>query len=460
MTSTTDASTETAVGTSSPLLLRGGTILTMDAEANVLRDADILVEGGRIAEIGRVATVAENVRILNVSDCLVLPGLIQGHTHLGQTVFRGLAEQRRLLLWLRERIWPLEAAHDNESAYWCSLLGAAECLLGGTTTIQDIGIGPGARGLLEAIRESGLRALAGKCLMDTGDGLPPRLREETEEALASTEALGSEFDGADGGRIRYVVNPRFILTCSDALWRGIREMAERRGWRVHTHALEQQEETEAVRHLKGGRDEIEYFDDQGILGTELSIAHGVCLTPEHLERLNGDRFGVVHCPSSNLKLGSGITDLVRIRQAGLPVSVGADAAVCNNRLDAFEELRLTALLQLMRDPTSFSGLDALRLGTSEGARVLGLDGLVGRIEVGLAADLAVLGTDGPEFVASETVDPHDLVTFSASRACVRHVLVGGEILVEDGQLTRLDLEEIRRRAQQTLKQLLTRAELP
>src|SRR4030095_12383806 len=121
-------------------------------------------------------------RVLDVSGCLVLPGLIQGHLHLGQTFFRGLAEQRRLLSWLRERIGPLEAAHDDESAYWCGLLGAAECLLGGTTTIQDIGIGPGARGLLQAVAHSGRRGFTRRCVMDSGDGLPAALRQDTDRA--------------------------------------------------------------------------------------------------------------------------------------------------------------------------------------------------------------------------------------------------------------------------------------
>src|SRR5215510_14540 len=203
-----------ATSLSPPLLLQGGTILTLDAGATVLRGADLLIREGRIASLGAPEAPA-GTRVLDVSGCLVLPGLIQGHLHLGQTFFRGLGEGRRLLAWLRERIWPLEAAHDDESAYWCGLLGAAECLLGGTTTIQDIGIGPGARGLLDAIAASGLRAFAGQCLMDFGAELPAPMRSSTDAALAATEALGDRFDQGPEGRLRYVLNPRFILTCSD-----------------------------------------------------------------------------------------------------------------------------------------------------------------------------------------------------------------------------------------------------
>jgi len=442
-----------------PLLLRGGTVLTLDSRATVLPGADVLVADGRIRHVGSFPDMPPGTRVLDVSGALVLPGLIQGHLHLGQTFFRGLAEGRRLLAWLRERIWPLEAAHDDESAYWCGLLGAAECLLGGTTTIQDIGIGPGAGGLLRALAESGLRAFAGPCLMDSGDTLPDALRGETDRVLADAEALGPRFDGSGNGLLRFALNPRFILTCSDPLWEGIRDLSLRHGWPIHTHALEQQDETAAVRELKG-RDEVEYFADQGLLATDLRLAHGVWLTAGHLERARTARWSVVHCPSSNLKLGSGIADLLAIRRAGVPVGLGCDGAACSNHLDNLDEVRLAALLQkLKHGPDAFSGLDALRLATSEGARALGLQDEVGCIEPGRPADLTILSLDRPELWAAPQVDPHDLVAFGASRAAVRHVLVAGRLLVENGRLTHLDLPEIVRQSNLHLAALIRRSGL-
>jgi 5-methylthioadenosine/S-adenosylhomocysteine deaminase len=295
--------------------------------------------------------------------------------------------------------------------------------------------------------------------MDTGEGLPEALREDTDATLAETVALGEGFHQADG-RLRYVLNPRFILSCSDALWQGIQETSASRGWPIHTHALEQQEESAAVRALKGGRDEIAYFEDSGILAAGLRIAHGVWLDQGHLSRVQGYDFSVVHCPSANLKLGSGIADVVGIRRAGIPVGIGADGAPCNNDLDLLEELRLAALLQQGRHgPESFSGLDALRLATSEGARAIGLDAEIGSIEEGKSADLLVLSLDRPELFASPRVDPHDVVAFGASRASVRHVIVEGDLLVEEGRLARLDLAEIRRQAEISLENLLQRSGL-
>jgi cytosine/adenosine deaminase-related metal-dependent hydrolase len=442
------------------LLLRGATVLTLDPSASVLRGADLLVAGGRIAAVGDAVEAPRGTRVLELAGMLLLPGLVQGHLHLGQTLFRGLAEGRRLLDWLRQRIWPLESAPGDEEVYWGSMLGAAECLLGGTTTVQDIGVGPGARGLLDAFLDSGLRGFAGMCLMDSGEGAPPALLCDTDEALARTEELGRGFDGAADGRLRYVLNPRFILSCSDPLWAGVRQLSELHGWPVHTHALEQQEETATVRALKGGRDEVEYFADTGVLPRSLRIAHGVWIEPAHESRLREAGCSVVHCPSSNLKLGSGIADVVRLRAAGIAVGVGADGAACSNTLDALEEVRLAALLQkLTHGPASFGGLDALRLATSEGARALGMEDEIGSIAVGKRADLVAIALARPELAAAAAVDPHDLVAFGASRASVRHVLVGGELLVEDGVLTRLDLERVRAEAARCRAAVVARAGL-
>ena len=275
-----------------PLLVRGGTLLTLDPEARILDGHDLLAERGRIVRMAPSIAPPPGARVLDASGALVLPGLVQGHVHLGQTLFRGLAEERRLLAWLRERIWPLEAAHDADSAYWSGLLGAAECLLGGTTTIQDIGIGPEAAALMEAIADSGLRATAGKCLMDVGEGLPARLAEPTDRCLSETEALARRWHGARGGRIRYVLNPRFALSCSEPLLAGVAELAERLDLPVHTHALEQRDETALVRRLKGGRDEIELFADLGLLDRDLRVAHGVWLSPRHYAGLARRRFSV------------------------------------------------------------------------------------------------------------------------------------------------------------------------
>lgn len=443
-----------------PLLVRGGTLLTLDSAAKVLEGHDLLAVDGRIAALAPSIPPPPGARVLDAGGALVLPGLVQGHVHLGQTIFRGLAEERRLLAWLRERIWPLEAAHDAESAYWSGLLGAAECLLGGTTTVQDIGIGPEAASLLAAIGDSGLRATAGKCLMDVGEGLPARLAEPTERCLAETEELARRWHGANGGLVRYVLNPRFALSCSEPLLAGVAELGRRLDLPVHTHALEQRDETAAVRRLKGGRDEIELFSDLGLLDRDLRIAHGVWLRRRHWPGLARRRFSVVHCPGSNLKLGSGIARVAGLLRAGIPVGLGTDGAPCNNRHDVWEEMRLAARLQSLREgPGALGGLATLRLATSGGARAIGLEREIGSLEPGKAADLVVVDLARPELVVAPGVDPHDRLVFGASPAAVRHVVVAGEPRVESGRLTALDLPRILVESTAAAKRVARRAGL-
>jgi 5-methylthioadenosine/S-adenosylhomocysteine deaminase len=441
-----------------PLVVRGGTLMTMDAVASVLVDHDLAIAGGRITAIGVGLAAPPDARELDARGTFVLPGLIQGHLHLGQTLFRALGEERRLLAWLRERIWPLEAAHDAESAYLSARIGAAECLLGGTTTIQEIGLGPEAEALLEGISASGLHGFAGKCLMDQGEGLPGRLAESTARCLDEAEALGERLAHLSDGRLRPVLNPRFALSCSEPLLRGVAELSRRRDWPVHTHALEQRDETEAVRAAWQGRDEIELFRDLGLLDRDLRIAHGVWLRRAHLPELGRRRFSVVHCPGSNLKLGSGIARLGLLRGAGIPVGLGADGAACNNRLDAWSEIRLAGQLQSLRDgPGALAGVDALRLATSEGARALGLEDEVGSLELGKRGDLVVVDRDCAELAASEAVDPHDLVAFAAGRESVRDVVVAGEPRVVGGCLLGFELEREMREARAAADRVARRA---
>ena len=430
-----------------PLLLRGGTLLTLDAGATVLPGADLLIRGGPDRLARALPEPPPGARVLDVSGCLVLPGLIQGHLHLGQTFFRGLAEERRLLAWLRERIWPLEAAHDDESAYWCGLLGAAECLLGGTTTIQDIGIGPGARGLLQAIADSGLRAFAGLCLMDSGDGLPAAMRQETDARARRDRGPGRPLRRRGGRapalRAQPALHPHLLRP---ALGGDPRPGPPPRLAGPHPcPGAAGRDARRARAQGRAGRDRVLRRPGRCSRPTSASpTASGS--PPSTSTGCAAARFSVVHCPSSNLKLGSGIADLLAFRRAGVPVGIGTDGAACSNQLDNFAELRLAALLQKVKHgPDAFSGLDALRLATSEGARALGLQDEIGTIEPGKRADLVVLAAGRPELWAAPQADPHDLVAFGASRAAVRHVLVDGRLEVEEGRLTRLDLEEIYRR---------------
>lgn len=440
------------------LLVRGGTVVSMDPERRVLQ-GDVLVTEGRIAAVGPDLAAPPATRLLEAEGLHVFPGFIQGHLHLGQTLFRGLAEDLPLLEWLRDRIWPLEAAHTEETAYRAALLGAADCLLSGTTTVQDIGLVRGMEGVFRALEESGLRALAGKCLMDAGEGVPPALLQPAGEALAEAEALARRWRGTGRERIQPVVCPRFVLSASRELWEGAASLARSLGAPLHTHLLESGAEEKAVRKALG-TGQLEFLDAAGVLDLpRVSIAHGVLLGKKHLPVLRDRRLGVVHCPSANAKLGSGVADLPFLRaQPNLAVGIGADGAACNNDLDVLEEMRLAALLQgAERGPGALPAEAALELATIGGARALGLEDAVGSLEPGKCGDLAVLDLGGPAAAAHPSVSPATRLVYGAGRGAVRWVVVDGEVLVQDGFLPHLDRDALLRRAAEAAEDLVARS---
>jgi 5-methylthioadenosine/S-adenosylhomocysteine deaminase len=440
------------------MLVRGGTVVTMDAERRIVA-ADVLLEGGRITAIAP-GLAAGDAQVIDATGLHVLPGFVQGHTHLGQALLRGLAEGRDLLRWLRERIWPLEAAHDHDSAYWSGMLGAADCLLAGTTTIQDIGIVTHMDAIFLAIEDSGLRAIAGKCLMDTGLGVPAVLAESPAVALDELRALHSRWDGEADGRIHLAVCPRFILSCSQRLWEGAVAISQELSLPMHTHLLEHASEEDEVRALLGAG-QLEWLDAIGVLDTPLSIAHGVQFGPHHRELLRGRSLGVIHCPSANLKLGSGIADLQFLRDTpGVKLGIGCDGAPCNNDMDVLEEMRLAALLQgIKAGPGRFAAETALALATIEGARAIGLEHEIGSIEPGKAADLVLLDLERPQSFGAEQVSVYDRIVYAAARDAIAWVLVDGIVRVDHGRLPHVDAQALRRKPHEAIAALLQRAQL-
>src|SRR6266545_1170619 len=232
-------------GDSGDLILIGGDVLLHDGDWRAAR-ADVVVRDGRIAEVGRATEERErakgkqpSLKVRDCTGCLVIPGLIQAHVHLCQTLFRGLADDLRLEEWLARRIWPLEAAHTEETVYWSAMLGAAELLLGGTTGILDMETVHHTQAAFAALERIGIRATAGKCLMDAHpEGAPPELAESTDAALAEAESLAQRWHGAAGGRLRVCFAPRYVPSCSGPLLRAASDLAERFGAQLHTHAAE------------------------------------------------------------------------------------------------------------------------------------------------------------------------------------------------------------------------------
>ncbi|MBI4409863.1 MAG: 5'-deoxyadenosine deaminase [Gemmatimonadetes bacterium] len=440
------------------ILFRNALLVTMDAGRRVIR-GDLYLADGRIGAVGTGAPAAADL-VVDASHLALLPGLVQTHVHLCQTGFRGQADDLELLEWLRLRVWPLEAAHDPETLAASARLGCAELILGGTTTVVDMGTVHHTEEIFRALRDSGLRAFAGKCMMDEGDEVPPGLRERTDASLRESLDLLERWDGAEGGRIHYCFAPRFALTSSDALLREVARSARERGVLVHTHASESRAECALVQSRRGASN-IAYLHRLGLTESRLLLAHCVHLAAGEMEILARTRTGVAHCPSSNLKLGSGIARVAELRRAGVEVGIGADGAPCNNTLDAFLEMRLAALLQsTVAGPGALTAADVLEMATLGGARLLRLEQEIGSLEVGKRADVIAVDLTGPHCQPAEDDDAAGVASrlvYAARAADVRWTLVDGRVLLRDRELATLEREPTLAEARRALGQLKRRA---
>jgi cytosine/adenosine deaminase-related metal-dependent hydrolase len=376
------------------LLIRGGTILTMNDRFDVI-EGDVSIVDGRIAAIGSSIDHPHD-RIIEAHGGYVLPGLIQTHVHLCQTLFRGYADDLPLMDWLRARVWPMEAAHTPDTLRAAARLATTELLASGTTAVLTMETVHDTDAVFEAVAESGLRATIGKCMMDFDAEVPKRLREDTRSSIDESIAIRRRWHGAANGRLRAAFAPRFAVSCSRELLEAVASLSDAEHALVHTHASESREEIRIVQEMTGQRSNIEYLAAVRLATPQLCAAHCVWADEHDQELLATHDVKVMHCPGSNLKLGSGIAPVPEMRARGITVSLGADGAACNNRLDMFDEMRLAAVLQAVRSqPGALTARDVVGMATRAGARTLGLEADIGCLEPGKKADLIVVDRDRP-----------------------------------------------------------------
>ena len=425
--------------TASSTLIRNATILTMTDALDIVQGS-VSVRDGRIVSVGAEPAEPHDVRI-DAEGAYLLPGFIQTHVHLCQTLFRGSADDMPLLEWLRRRVWPLEAAHTPATLRASTRLAAAELLLSGTTTALTMETVHDTDAVFEALDEMGLRAVVGKCMMDSDDQVPARLQEKTLASIDESVALRKRWDGKGHGRLHAAFAPRFAVSCSRALLEAVADLSTRDRVIVHTHASENRDEVEVVRRLSGGLSNLEYLADTGLATPHLCTAHCVWVSDSEQALLAERGVKVMHCPSSNLKLGSGLAPVTEMRARGISVSLGADGAACNNRLDMFDEMRLAATVQAVRKgPGSLTARDAVWMATREGARALAMEHEIGSIEPGKRADLILVGRQGVH--QSPDPDPWSTLVYASRGPDVRLTMVDGHVLVRDGSLAQQDAGEI------------------
>lgn len=436
-----------------PQIIRDAMVVTMDDASTVLERGEVLIRDGRIEACGKHVEAGEDARITEAPGAWLLPGFIQPHVHLCQTLLRGHAEDMTLLEWLRERVWPMEAAHDAGSMAASVKLGIHELLSSGTTCILDMGTVQHTEIVFEQAAALGIRALAGKAMMQIGEGLPPALREDGAASLAASIDLASRYHGSSGGRIGYVFCPRFLAGVSEDLLGDVVTEARRLGCRMQTHTSENPDENRIVED-RVGVTSLELLERTGFLGDDVTLVHVIHISDRELDILSGSGTHVVHCPGSNAKLGSGTARVPEMLEAGVNVALAADGAPCNNNLSVFKEMRLAAQMQSLRlGPGSLPAERIVRMATRGGARAMGMDKEIGSIEKGKRADLVLLDP-GRAHSAAPLADPYSRIVWSMDERNVRSVWVDGERLVHEGQVGRLDETTLVSEAGKELARLL------
>lgn len=411
-------------------VFRNAFLVTQDARPPGL--GDLYVEDARIAAITPgdppPAWSASPEESADLSGAWILPGFVQTHVHLCQTLFRGAAEQRTLYRWLAEVVWPFEAALDGGSLEASAEMGIRQLLSGGTTTLLDMGTTHDTEAVARAASRSGIRIFLGPAAMDQGPEPSHRLLQPPRAFLGEVETLASRWHGHDHGRLRLALCPRFVPSVSDALWREMAARADFAAFPIHTHGSETLEEVADVRG-QTGLSPMAYYGSLPAEGSRFKIAHGVWLDEDDRRELSRMGASITHCPSSNLKLGSGLADIAALRKAGVSVGLGADGAACNNRLDAWSEMRAAAHIQaVVRGPESVDAREILRMATHGGAEVLGLGAETGMLRAGYSADLVVLRPTRDAGAWPGRFDderPEDFLVYAGSAAMVEQTWVMG-----------------------------------
>ncbi len=446
-----------------------GTLYTQDEQRKVFRK-NIRIRNGVMDAITSRSPSARgenrgrgaNLKIIDARGLTILPGFVQTHIHLCQTLFRNQADDMDLIEWLTKRIWLMEAAHTPETLYTSALLGINELLASGTTCILDMATVKHTESVFRAVRDTGIRASVGKCLMDHAPEIPSSsasaLSEPTAQALEEAYQLYSKWNNKENDRIRASFAPRFAISCSDQLLKSVAKISRELNAIVHTHASENQNEIEIVRK-RFGCENIECLEQMGLTSPRLVIAHGVWLNPKEQRILKRTGTHVTHCPSSNLKLASGIAPIPELKALGINVCLGADGAPCNNSLNIFNELKLAAILHKPRiGPKGMPATEVLDMATRNGAVALNWFDQIGSIEEGKKADLVAMDLNTltnsiPEKLSLDNEAIASSIVYSSDPSHVKWTMVDGKMVYTNGKMSGFSVEKLQslmRKAHKTI----------
>jgi len=425
-------------------LIKNITIVTLDDAGTVINRGFVGISGEKIDYVGEFEPTAEYSRTIDGAGKVVMPGIVNAHTHAPMTLLRGFADDMNLHDWLTDKIWPAEDKMTEEDIYWGSALAAAEMIKSGTIAFADMYAL--AHKTAEIAINSGLYANIGAAIIGID------VCEPANSRLTRAAELHKNLHGAADGKIKVEIAPHAVFTCSENLLRATAELADKLGASIHTHLSETQKENDDCRATYGVSP-TELMERAGILNRSTNCAHGVWLSDSDMEILAAKGASVTHNPVSNLKLASGVARVCELQQRGVNVALGTDGAASNNGLDMFEEIKLAALLckgvspdmcqdtceEASLDSTRMPAVEALRLATTNGYRALGIENS-GSIEVGKYADLIMLDFGKPHLTPNHNTVSN--IVYSANGGDVDMTMVRGRILMENRVLKTLDEEKI------------------
>ena len=449
------------------VLISGGTIITMDGQRRIINDGAVLVQNGRIIQVGKTAAVRDRAEVeIDARGMVVLPGLIDTHVHLAQALLRGCADDTALIDWLQKFVWPLQgnfnATDGKASAELCML----EMIKSGTTTFLESLLHSryGFDGIAHSLQDSGMRGVLSKTVMglpgygDEKSIMHPGMIEDAQTCLKEVESHFKNWNGRADGRIRVWYGARSLGGCTRELYQQIADGAKKLGTGVTMHLSEVQEDVRYT-NKEFGKTPAEFMDHVGLVGPNVVFAHGVWLTEMEWQILARKGAHVAHCPSSNMKLSSGIAKVREMMQCGVNVGIGCDGGPSNNSYDMIREMKTASLLQKVRtmDPLALSAETVLEMATLNGARALGLQDQIGSIEPGKKADLIVVNMQKPHLTPA--FNPVSHVVYAAEGSDVETAIIDGRVVMENRVVKSLNEEKVIHDANERATKLIQRAEI-
>ena len=433
------------------ILLSNAVVVTMDAQRRVFSTGSIGIDNDAIAFVCETGAEPDEWRRCETWDLagkVVIPGLINTHTHAAMTLLRGYADDMALMEWLEKKVWPFEAHLTPEDVYIGTLVACAEMIRSGTTVFADMYFHMEV--VAKAVAESGMRRRVPAACIGTSAST-----DESDEALREAVRFCERWQGEANGRITTCLAPHAPYTCPPPFLEKVVDVAAVNNLSIHTHISETKDEIAQIARTYG-ESPVKYMMRCGVFKRPTLAAHCVHLDDEDIEILADNAVAVAHNPGSNMKLASGVAPVTKMRGRGVAVGLGTDGASSNNNLDMIEEARLAALLHkaVLFDPTAIAAMDALSMATIEGAKALRMDDQLGSLEAGKQADLVVLSTRRPHM--APMFDPVSNIVYSSNPGDIEHVVVRGESVLRDGNIVAFDesraIEEFRSRSERLARE--------